>query len=318
MPSDASNAKLEQISPDLIDRNPENPRIIFRPAEFEELLESIRVHGVQQPISVYKSGGRYVLIDGERRWRCSLKLNRPQIPALVQSEPSVLDNLLLMFNIHWLREQWDLLTVAMKLPRVFELLKSELKREPTEAEIATKTALNRSTIRRCKLLMDLPRRYQEEILRELHKPKAEQRITEDLFIEMERALKTVERAMPEAIPDKDKVRRILVKKYKSGTIKNKVHFRQLAKIARAEKVGYDTERARKELVRVFEDNPYSIQEAFLNSVGEAYKERDIETRVGTLLVLLGEVDPAEMDPSLRDKLTELSSIVERLIGETGE
>src|SRR5712664_890114 len=107
MPNDALNAKLEQIPPDSIDRNEENPRIIFRPAEFEELLESIRVRGVQQPVSVFQKGGRYVLIDGERRWRCSLKLNRSHIPALVQSKPSPLENLLLMFNIHWLREQWD-------------------------------------------------------------------------------------------------------------------------------------------------------------------------------------------------------------------
>src|SRR5689334_14513903 len=118
MPNDTSQAKLEQIPPDLIDRNPENPRIIFRSAEFEDLLESIRLRGVQQPISVFRKGKRFILIDGERRWRCSLKLNRQTIPALVQPEPSPLENLLMMFNIHWLREQWDLLTIALKLPRV--------------------------------------------------------------------------------------------------------------------------------------------------------------------------------------------------------
>jgi ParB family chromosome partitioning protein len=315
MSSDASNAKLQNIPPDLIGRNDDNPRIIFRPAEFEDLLESIRLHGVQQPISVFKRGGRFVLIDGERRWRCSLKLNKPAIPALIQSEPSPLDNLLLMFNIHSLREQWDLLTVALKLPRVIALLEIDLGHAPNEREISQKTGLNRSMIRRCKLLMGLPKKYQQEILRELHKPKSQQRITEDLFIEMERALTTVERAMPDMIPNKDKIRRILINKYKSGTIGNKVHFRQIAKIARAEKVGFDTNVARRELERVFSQNDYSIEQAYLNSVGELYKERDVNSRIATLLELLEQIDPAELEPELKQKLAELAMRVNRLLGE---
>jgi ParB/RepB/Spo0J family partition protein len=315
MSTDTSDAKLQHISPDLIGRNKENPRIIFRPAEFEDLLESIRVHGVQQPISVYRSGGRFTLIDGERRWRCSLKLNREKIPALVQTQPSPLDNLLLMFNIHSLREQWDLLTIALKLPRVISLLTDDLQRTPNERELSHKTGLNRTTIRRCKLLMELPSKYRNEILRELHKPKSRQKITEDLFIEMERALKTVERAMPDAIPNKDKVRRVLINKYKKGIIDNKVHFRQVAKIARAEKVGFDTQVAQRELERLFSDNSYSIEQAFLNSVGEAYRERDVDFRIASLLVLLEEIDPAELDPELKKKLTELSVRVNRLLEE---
>lgn len=313
MPTDASDAKLQQISPDLIDRNKENPRIIFRPAEFEDLLESIRVHGIQQPISVYRSGDRFTLIDGERRWRCSLKLNKEKVPALVQTAPSPLENLLLMFNIHSLREQWDLLTIAMKLPRVVSLLAYELQRAPNEREVSQRTGLNRSTIRRCNLLMGLPAKYRKEILRELYKPKSKQKITEDLFIEMERALKTVERRMPGAIADKDKVRRVLINKYKKGTIDNKVHFRQLAKIARAEKVGFDPAIAEQELKRLFSENNYSIEEAFLRTVGEAYRERDVSSRIATLLTLLENIDPTELEPELKESLAELSKRVNGLL-----
>src|SRR5271155_5606646 len=122
MSSDVAQSELLEIRVDQIDRNPENPRIYFRAAELETLLSSIRKIGVQVPISVYRSHGRYVLIDGERRWRCSLKLNKKTIPALVQGKPDALGNLLFMFNIHALREQWDLLTIALKLPRVISLL----------------------------------------------------------------------------------------------------------------------------------------------------------------------------------------------------
>src|SRR5438552_16041821 len=91
---DAANSDLRQISVDLIDRNPDIPRILFRQGELEQLLESIRLYGVQVPVSVYRQGKRYVLIDGERRWKCALKLNNKSIPALVQDKPSPITNLL--------------------------------------------------------------------------------------------------------------------------------------------------------------------------------------------------------------------------------
>lgn len=310
---DASKAKLEQIRVDRIDRNPENPRIVFRPAELEDLLESIRVHGVQVPISVFKDGSRYVLIDGERRWRCSMKLNRAEIPALIQPKPDPLENLLLMFNIHSLREQWDLLTIALKLPRVIGLLKNKLARDPTEREISEQAGLNRSVIRRCKLLMELPKEYQDEILEELNKPKGQQRITEDLFIEMERALKTVERSMPEVIPDRDDVRRVLLKKFKTGVITNRVHFRNVAKIARAEKIGFDRKSAAKQLTRLFQDNEYSIEDAFSKSVGEAYRGRDLGTRVNSLVDLLQGLKRDQIDEELKNRLRALAQTLRQIL-----
>ena len=126
---------LAHIKVDSISTNPENPRTAFRQEELEQLQESIRQFGVQVPIAVYKSKGAYVLIDGERRWRCASKLNMKTIPALVQDEPTDLENLLLMFNIHALREQWDLLTIALKLPKNIDLMKEDNDREPNETEL---------------------------------------------------------------------------------------------------------------------------------------------------------------------------------------
>lgn len=184
--------KLAEIKVDAISRNHENPRTAFRQEELELLQESIRQFGVQVPIAVYKSGKGYVLIDGERRWRCASKLNMKTIPALVQEEPTDLENLLLMFNIHALREQWDLLTIALKLPKIIKLLKGELNRPPNESEISIRTGLSRGIIRRCRMLIDLPRKYQDMLLEEIKKPKSKQMLSEDFFIEMEKALKTVE------------------------------------------------------------------------------------------------------------------------------
>jgi ParB family chromosome partitioning protein len=111
----AAKAKLSQVPVSMIRKNPENPRLLFRPQEMDELMESIRRFGIQVPVSLYKDGDRYFLIDGERRWICSQKLSLKTIPALVQEKPDALTNLLLMFNIHSLREQWDLLSSQKKL-----------------------------------------------------------------------------------------------------------------------------------------------------------------------------------------------------------
>ena len=188
---------LREISPDKIKRNPENPRLFFRAEEMDTLAASIKRYGIQVPITVYTDGSDFILIDGERRWRCARKLNLPRIPALVQEKPSRLQNLLLMFNIHALREQWDYLTIARKLPDVIELFHRENKgREPTEAELSELTGLTRGQIRRCRFLLDLPNKYRELLEKELALPKQIQGLSEDFFIEMERALKTVSNRVP--------------------------------------------------------------------------------------------------------------------------
>ena len=313
MQSDASSSELRQISIEKIDRNPDNPRIIFRSAELEELLESIRRYGVQVPIALYKQGAKFVLIDGERRWKCCLKLNKKTIPALIQDKPTPLMNLLLMFNIHSLREQWDYLTIAMKLPRVIQLLKTELGREPKEAELSERTGLTPGKIRRCKLLLDLPEQYRNELLVELKRPKSQQQLSEDLLIEMERALKTVERAIPNLIENKDLVRRTLIDKYKGDVINNVTQFRQIAKIARAENIEADEQQAQRVLTKLFKPNNYSIAQAYDESVSEAYTERDLLNRIKSLLGLLDDIDVDDLDDQMRQALRQLVRQVNKLL-----
>lgn len=313
MPDFDQATDLREIPVDRIDRNEENPRVIFRQDELDDLTESIHSYGVLVPVTVYKKKSRYVLIDGERRWLCSLKLNRKTIPAIIHSEPSQLNNLLLMFNIHALREQWDLLTIALKLPSIIELLREELKREPNEAELSLKTGLSRSVIRRARLLADLPQRFKDQLLAELHKPPAQQKLTEDFFIEMERAITTVKRALPEVIPDVNAARDVLIEKYQKDTIKNLVSLRLIPKIARAEKVGADEKSAATALRKLFHKNSYSIDDAFEDTVSEAYSEKAILTRVDGLLTRLETFSHDELDEELKDKLRQLVDVATRLL-----
>ena len=65
--------------------NPAQPRSIFRQEALEELADSIRQHGVLQPLSVRRVGGGYELIAGERRLRAAQMAGLGEIPCIVMN-----------------------------------------------------------------------------------------------------------------------------------------------------------------------------------------------------------------------------------------
>ena len=87
----------------LIDRDPAQPRTHFDEAALADLAESIRAHGVIQPVEVEATGdGRYRLHHGERRWRAAALAGRETIPAVV-APPRAADEALvrgLIENLH--------------------------------------------------------------------------------------------------------------------------------------------------------------------------------------------------------------------------
>lgn len=99
---DASSASGEptEIEIGLIDRNPSQPRTNFDQDALQELANSIKVHGVIQPIIVNKKDDRYVIVAGERRWRASRLAGLKTVPCVVKnysnqemSEISIIENL---------------------------------------------------------------------------------------------------------------------------------------------------------------------------------------------------------------------------------
>ena len=65
--------------------NPAQPRTVFRQEALEELAESIRQHGVLQPLSVRRVGNSYELIAGERRLRAAQMAGLSEIPCIVMN-----------------------------------------------------------------------------------------------------------------------------------------------------------------------------------------------------------------------------------------
>ncbi len=81
--SEAEKNQIQEIRINDIDPNPYQPRKQFNEEGIRELAESIRSHGVVQPIIVKKSGFRYQIIAGERRWRAAREAELMTIPAMV-------------------------------------------------------------------------------------------------------------------------------------------------------------------------------------------------------------------------------------------
>jgi ParB family chromosome partitioning protein len=75
---------MSKITIDKILPNPEQPRKSFDQAEIGSLADSIRQHGLINPITVEQAGDCYILIDGERRWRAAKLAGMGQIEATIR------------------------------------------------------------------------------------------------------------------------------------------------------------------------------------------------------------------------------------------
>ena len=98
--SEGNSDIVKDIDLDLIVENPYQPRKTFDETALKELSESIKRHGLIQPIIVIKKDGGYMLIAGERRFRATKLLGEAKIKAIVADiESQSLRELALIENI---------------------------------------------------------------------------------------------------------------------------------------------------------------------------------------------------------------------------
>ena len=103
---------IEKVVP-----NPFQPRTRFDESELDELADSIRQHGVMQPVILRKTAHHYELIAGERRWRASQKVGLQDIPGIVRDlDDQQVAALALIENIQ--REQLTAIEQARALARM--------------------------------------------------------------------------------------------------------------------------------------------------------------------------------------------------------
>jgi len=75
---------VTQIPTNQLEPNPLQPRGIINPESVSELVESIREHGILEPLIIAQTPAGYQIIAGERRWRAARILKLPYVPAIIK------------------------------------------------------------------------------------------------------------------------------------------------------------------------------------------------------------------------------------------
>lgn len=142
-------ARLAHIDPARIVPNPQQPRSVFDPEAFAELVHSVREFGVLQPIVVRPKGDDFELIMGERRLRAAKEVGLPAIPAVVRvtADENMLRDALLE-NLH--RANLNPLEEASAYKQLLEDFGS------TQEELADRLGRSRPQITNTLRLLRLP------------------------------------------------------------------------------------------------------------------------------------------------------------------
>jgi len=139
--------EVRQIPINEIDTSPFQPRTIFDDERIDELCQTIKTHGVIQPIVVRVRNNRYEIIAGERRWRAVTKLGYETIPAIVREfNDSQTASIALIENLQ--RENLTAIEEAVAYERLIEL------HDLTQESLAQRLGKSQSTIaNKLRLLM---------------------------------------------------------------------------------------------------------------------------------------------------------------------
>ena len=153
--------RITHLPVDVIEKNPYQTRYVFDEEMLGELRDSIKEHGVVQPVVVRpaEEEGRYILVLGERRLRASKMAGKETIPALVRrvspqqaAEMTVLENVM--------REDLNPIEQA----EAFRVLSLEFKL--TQSQIADRIGMSRETVSNYMRLLRLPQKVMEYMLAE--------------------------------------------------------------------------------------------------------------------------------------------------------
>lgn len=156
-------AYLTQLEIGQIMANERNPRLDFPQSELNRLADSIDLEGILVPIVVYSKGDKFVLVDGERRYKCALELGLPAVPALVTAERPEQEVLLQMFNIHLIREPWRDVPTALALRKLADSIADDEGEEPSDSRLAELTGLSVERVRQLRYVVTLPEEWQAYI-----------------------------------------------------------------------------------------------------------------------------------------------------------
>jgi len=152
----SDKTRIWQVDIDRISPNQYQPRKEFLPEKIQELAASIKEKGILQPILVRRSGERYEIIAGERRWRAAQAAGLHRVPVIIleaKNQESL--ELALIENI----QRHDL--NPLEEADAYEQLINEF--GLTQQEVATKVGKERATVANTLRLLSLPQEVKQLI-----------------------------------------------------------------------------------------------------------------------------------------------------------
>lgn len=200
---ESTNEEIIEVSLDELRPNPYQPRKIFDEEALRDLSESIKEHGVFQPIIIKKSIKGYEIIAGERRVRASKLAGLQTIPAIIRNfTDTQMMEIALLENLQ--RENLNVIEEAIAYKSMIEKL------DLTQEELSKKVGKSRSHITNILGLLRLPKDVQKMVIqgkltmghaRTLSKMEDEEKIielankivNEDLTVRETESLETTEK-----------------------------------------------------------------------------------------------------------------------------
>ena len=323
MSSNPVETEVRQIAPNDIIPNTENPRMIFYTEDLDILKKSIRKNGILVPITVFKrpSSKKWIILDGERRWRCAQELKLKLVPANEIPPPTKRQNILLMFNIHKVREEWELVPTALKLQMLMRMMP-----ETTEKELSEMTGMSRPRVKNCIRILRFPKKYLDLTL----VADKSRRIRGEFFSQLEEALEKLSKDDLKGIGmTKNDIIDIMIKKYQNGEFTNLIsEFRTLRKVISSPQKGIDKKHVHKTIKTYLKSKPdidkktgktktksMSVTELYEQTSYNVYAEDQIMKATEKLSELLYKFDISQVQnkSKVRKSLKYLSDIIEDIL-----
>lgn len=153
-----ADAKIEEIEVGKILPNPFQPRKVFEPQALKELADSIKEHGVIQPLVVTRTATGYELVVGERRFRASQLAGLEKVPAIIKE--SMVDQtkleVALIENIQ--RKELNPIEEAQAYERLMKTFNL------TQEQVAKKVGKSRPAVANTVRLLNLPAEIQRGVI----------------------------------------------------------------------------------------------------------------------------------------------------------
>ena len=159
----AKNGKALEVNTGSVEPDRNQPRKNFSEDELNDLADSIRKHGIIQPLLVEKTGNHYTIVAGERRWRAAKIAGLKKVPVIL-GEYSDQEKMEIQLIENIQREKLNPIEEAKAYKRLIE--EFQLKQD----DLAESIGKNRTTITNTMRLLNLDERVQEMLIEEKLSP----------------------------------------------------------------------------------------------------------------------------------------------------